>query len=250
MDAKDAELYAEENREILLGIQRSLNALATTFSDEIRNLPEPLKSLEVSGKVQVNTEKEIAVSNLGDLEGWLWQLSDTVTLAIKNSAPEPLKSLTVDNIKDAKADKVKITNLGELKKELDKLADVIVTNKPIVQIDKQEVKMPKSATDYVSVRLTDGKRFYNALQAVAQAVSGAGETDPLVGYQICERDDTSYPHYFGYAKTNGDWYIMRETSAGAYRFSKGAPQANGGGLFSDAWTDRANLTYNYVYEVF
>lgn len=174
MDAKDAELYAEENREILLGIQRSLNALATTFSDEIRNLPEPLKSLEVSGKVQVNTEKEIAVSNLGDLEGWLWQLSDTVTLAIKNSAPEPLKSLTVDNIKDAKADKVKITNLGELKKELDKLADVIVTNKPIVQIDKQEVKMPKSATDYVSVRLTDGKRFYNALQAVTQAVAGIG----------------------------------------------------------------------------
>ena len=64
-----------------------------------------------------------------------------------------------------------------------------------------------------------------------------------------DRQDQKYHHNYGFAKNNGSWYIMRESS-GAYRYSKGAPQFNGGGLYSDAWTDRANLTYDYIFEVF
>lgn len=70
------------------------------------------------------------------------------------------------------------------------------------------------------------------------------ESHPTDGYEITEIDDTSSPAYYGFLKKNGYWYIMKEDSTGAYRYSKGTSD------FSTNWTNRASLTYNYFNTVF
>ncbi len=70
------------------------------------------------------------------------------------------------------------------------------------------------------------------------------ESHPTDGYEITELDDSSSPAYYGFLKKTGAWYIMKEDSTGAYRYSKGASD------FSTNWEDRENLEYNYFDSVF
>ena len=70
------------------------------------------------------------------------------------------------------------------------------------------------------------------------------EAHPTDGYEITEIDDASSPSYYGFLKKNGYWYIMREDSSGAYRYTKGTSD------FSTNWTNRASLTYDYFNSIF
>ncbi|OGD83148.1 hypothetical protein A2572_03825 [Candidatus Collierbacteria bacterium RIFOXYD1_FULL_40_9] len=70
------------------------------------------------------------------------------------------------------------------------------------------------------------------------------EAHPTDGYKITEIDDTSSPAYYGFVKKSGNWYIMREDSSGAYRYTKGTTS------FSTNWTNRASLTYDYFNSIF
>lgn len=70
------------------------------------------------------------------------------------------------------------------------------------------------------------------------------EEHPTDGYEIADIDDTSSPAYYGFLKSNGSWYIMREDSSGAYRYCKGSS------TFSTNWTNRATLTYDYFNSIF
>ncbi len=70
------------------------------------------------------------------------------------------------------------------------------------------------------------------------------EAHPTDGYEITEIDDTSSPAYYGFLKKNGYWYIMKEDSTGAYRYSKGTT------AFTTNWTNRASLTYDYFNSIF
>lgn len=67
---------------------------------------------------------------------------------------------------------------------------------------------------------------------------------PTDGYKISEIDDVSSPSYYGFVEKTGAWFIMKEDSSGAYRYTKGD---NG---FSTNWTNRTSLTYGYFDEIF
>ena len=70
------------------------------------------------------------------------------------------------------------------------------------------------------------------------------EKTPTDGYAITEIDDGS-PSYYGYVDKNGNWYITKEdTLTGQYRYAKGETS------FSDNWTGRASLTYDYFSNTF
>lgn len=70
------------------------------------------------------------------------------------------------------------------------------------------------------------------------------EKTPTDGYAITEIDDGT-PSYYGYVDKNGNWYITKEdTSTGQYRYTKGDAS------FSDNWTNRINLTYDYFSNTF
>lgn len=66
---------------------------------------------------------------------------------------------------------------------------------------------------------------------------------PTDGYRITEIDDSTTA-YYGFVDKTGAWFIQREESSGAYRYSKGTTS------FSTNWTNRASLTYDYFDTIF
>ena len=173
----DYELYFEEQRQILLDTKKEIKDLVTLIEHLDESYVAPKDEVKVSGKLEVNTEKQIEVTNLGELNkafiDGLKELEGKVTKAIKENKPEAVKNVAISNIKDAKADKVAITNLDELKKELQDLKkDFIASVEQLdlnVNIEKQE--FPTQANKPIAVRLSDGKSFYNAITTALSGVA-------------------------------------------------------------------------------
>ncbi len=83
-----------------------------------------------------------------------------------------------------------------------------------------------------------------AIKNTAGVQIDPSQEHPTDGYEITEIDDASSPSYYGFLKKNGNWYIMKEDSTGAYRYSKGTT------AFTTNWTNRASLTYDYFNSIF
>lgn len=140
---------------------------------------------------------------------------------------------------------LKITNLGIIEQELKKL------NKANTKAEKY------TKTNPLAVRLSNGREFYDALSTfvtsgIIDSVSkgylestslNTARLSELGAYEISDTDDDAEPNYYGYLKSSGEWYIMKEES-GAYRYAKG----NDG--YTTAWTARASQSYDYFDEVF
>lgn len=236
--------YQEENRQALIDLKKSVDLMADKIKELNDKYVAPKDEVEVRGSVEVNTEPDIEVENLYEVTDALDMLSADITTAIVENSYKPYKEITVKNITEAIPKEVKINNLTELASYFTTLTNTIKSNKPLVNVTKQEVVFPTSPTKPISVRLSDGKAFINQLMAVVGGSGSKVDSDSLVDYQICERDDSASTKYYGYAKMKGDWYIMRESSTGSYRYAKGTTS------FATNWTNRASLTYDYIYEVF
>jgi hypothetical protein len=83
-----------------------------------------------------------------------------------------------------------------------------------------------------------------ALKDSAGTKIDPAEKQPTDGYNISEIDDSALPSYYGFVHKNGNWYIAKEDSSGAYRYTKGSSS------FSTNWTNRASLTYDYFDSIF
>jgi hypothetical protein len=164
MDSRDFELFANENIQLL----KEFNSNFIAFKEI---LAEKKDHINVSGQVEVNTEKSVTVENLDAITESVDQLGETLEKAIAENSYKP-QPIEVANIKDAQAKDVTINNLADIKTYFDSVARAIKENKPIVNITKQEVVFPTDPKKPIAVRLSDGKAFYNA---VVQAIStGAG----------------------------------------------------------------------------
>ena len=78
------------------------------------------------------------------------------------------------------------------------------------------------------------------------APSGTGSfaPSPMEGYKISEIDDNAIT-YYGFTNNGGGWLIMREdTEASSFRYAKGSSN------FPMNWSNRANLDYDYFYNLF
>lgn len=83
-----------------------------------------------------------------------------------------------------------------------------------------------------------------SLQDVNGKTINPAEQQPTDGYQICEIDESDAT-YFGYTNNRGNWYIMKQDlDTGSFRYSRGENN------FPGNWDKRANLTYDYFYNVF
>src|SRR3989344_465058 len=92
--------------------------------------------------------------------------------------------------------------------------------------------IPGSASGQVTLTDTDG----NAINPA--------QNQPLDGYSITEIDDNTIA-YYGFLSKDGAWYIMRaDTINGSFRYTKNKTN------FSDNWTNRENLKYDYYNYVF
>lgn len=175
---KNQELYQEEQRQLLLDLNKGVSILSVKLQEQIDAYEVPAKSLEVSGQVQVNTEKTIEVSNLTELQEAIKNLETTLSTAIVENSYKPVDKVSVSNIKEAMPKDLAITNLKDLEKYFDNISETIKANQPVIEVQKQNLVFPTSAGQPVSVRLSDGKSFYKAVAAIASAgLSKLAETN-------------------------------------------------------------------------
>lgn len=81
------------------------------------------------------------------------------------------------------------------------------------------------------------KAIFSQNDAAAQS---AFQGDALERFRVSDIDDASSTQYYGYIDEVGRWYIMRfDTATKQLRYAKG------GSGYSDNWTDRAALSYEY-----
>ena len=78
----------------------------------------------------------------------------------------------------------------------------------------------------------------------ASSGTSASTPSPMEGYKISEIDDNAIT-YYGFTNNDGGWLIMREdTEASSFRYAKGSSN------FPMNWSNRANLDYDYFYNLF
>ena len=70
------------------------------------------------------------------------------------------------------------------------------------------------------------------------------EKHPTDGYNITEIDDSGIDTYYGYLNKDGAWYIQKEITTGAYRYTKGTSD------FTTNWIGKTGLTYDYFNVIF
>ena len=207
----NADLYAEENRTQLIDTHKAILELHNLIKEQTKQYKAPSDELSVKGDVRVNTETEIDVKNLEEVTKSIDALSEVLSLAIKNNSYKPVELVTVKNIKDAKPDALKITNFNELADYFNKLTKSIQDNQPIVNIAKEAIQFPTSASKPIAVRLSDGKSFYSAMTAAF--TSGTTTlTDIRGGYEynyIDVQQTSSTVETYVYKKDGSDGTIIR-----------------------------------------
>jgi len=263
---KNLELYLEEQRQTFIDLRSDIGELKIAINNSIVKEVEITNKLDVAGEVKVNTEKEVSITNIQDFVAGLDVLSENLSKAIENNAHKPLEAVTVKNIEDAIAKEIKISNFTELKKEFNDLRIAIENNQPVVNVQKQEVVFPTSASNPVSVRLSDGKSFYTA---IASAFSGGMSTSGLattakqddiitaigsIGGSIkyvtlIDETTTTNVTYIGKALPTG---ASISTATAAWQITRIDESAspttiqytNGNLLFDNTFTSLASKTYN------
>jgi len=269
---KGQELLQEEQLDTLKTLVTEINGLKEALTNElvVKQTNNPDK-LEVSGTVKVNTEKEVAITNIEDFTSGLDALGDKLYTIIKESSHKPLDSVTIKNIEQAIAKEIKVSNLSELTRELQAVKQAILDSdkQPIVNVEKQEVVFPTDPKKPMAVRLSDGKSFYTAMTAAVSSgintqnlattakqdeiiaaiasISG-GSSSPLAVYSYIQKDTSGATYkYYGYADANtaGGWAIKRITIA-----TNLAEFITGASDYSTAWGDRATQTYADIWSTF
>jgi hypothetical protein len=167
---KEQELYQEEIREELIRLNNAVDSLKILTEKQLENYTPPKDNVQITGKVLVNTEKEVAITNIESIRDYLVDFSKELTTAIEKSVREPVEEVKIKNITDARTNVVKVSNIKDLATEFEKIRKSIDNIKPAqVNVEKQEVVFPRNANQAIAVRLSDGKSFYNA---ITSAVSG------------------------------------------------------------------------------
>lgn len=185
MDDKAHELYQEEIRAELIKLNQTVAQLEEITEKQLLTYQPPKDQVEVKGKIEVNTEKAVEITNLEAVRDYLGELSDNLTSAIEKSVREPVNVVTIKNIAEAKSETVKVTNLGELTKQFQAIVDSIKQlPTPVVNVEKQTLELPYSATKPLAVRLSDGKSFYNAIATAVAQGAGAAQLKNVAGQFI------------------------------------------------------------------
>ena len=96
-------------------------------------------------------------------------------------------------------------------------------------------------------KLQDDRRVYldsggNIIYPVMPVDENGSAIGNLLKYSISEIDDDASPNYYGFERSNGAWYILKETispGANTYRYAAGSSD------LATSWGNRATtVTYD------
>ena len=73
--------------------------------------------------------------------------------------------------------------------------------------------------------------------------------EALPEFATQDSQEGEYPRYWGFARKDGKWYIVKGTSTGGVESYRFACLSNNPLIasYSAAWTARVTLTYDYIY---
>lgn len=183
----DLHLYHEEQRKKLIDLHESIQELSGLLKQQLDQYTPPPSEVGVKGEVEVtNPQSQVNVENLNEVVQSVSDLEKTLTKAIEDNSYQPLDEVTVKNISEAKSESIHVDNLSELKSYFDSLTQSIHDNQPIVE--KQEVVFPKSPSEAIPVRLSDGQSFYKAVASLTGggALSFKDQNNRGVQVQVVE----------------------------------------------------------------
>lgn len=245
MDEKSIELYNEEQLSLLKGLRDDIVGLKDVITGKIAiNVTNP-DEITVSGKVEVNTEKEVSITNMNEFVSGLDKLAQNLELTLKKLTPTD--TVTVKNIQDAIAKELRISNLGDLKSDLQAIKQAIIDNQAIVNVTEKAISWPQLAKDAIPVRLSDGKSFYKAMMSAIASGGGTSSTTATASYTYIQKDTTSDAtyKYYGYMDKNNSWYIKR-----IHKTTNLALFAKNDINYTENWNSRTSLTYGTYGDVF
>jgi hypothetical protein len=167
-------------------------------------------------------------------------------------------------------EEVVVTNLSELKASLDAILKQLKTANKVEPTVVPAPEVFVDAPDFAPLlaTFTEGlARVEAAIKAIPQpvdddtavleAVNGTTSaiqslrfpipnviTDPLIRYKVADVDDTGTVKYYGMVANDGGWLVMKEDDTAnpkTFRY------ATASGSYPSNWTNRASLTYDYLY---
>lgn len=224
-----------DNSEII----QSLEKLSEVFTNKISELEEKIAGLELT--TNVTTQQHTIETKDIDLE--------PVIEAIRKNRTE----VNVEKFDDTK----QIEKLEDIKGEFVKL------EKRIDQLRKEQIKVPvqkagkkTDPSEFVPVRLTNGKRFYEAVSELATAIQRVGVLDNHgrtitveSNYkQLIEYDVNNNPIYVGMAEpstaTGSLLWQIKKITYDASNNPTAVEWADGNDSFDNEWDERATYTYS------
>lgn len=234
----------------------TLNKVEVTNQKDFPNFPESIKVSNLSDKVRVLNLNPI-VDGLEDLNKEIKKIK--LNPEIKVSTPK----VTVPKITLPKQP-TPIVNLHEKEVDLSALKDLI----------EFWQSLTKSAKKSLSVRLTDGKKFYKAVDEVVEAVTAnnashfqfysGGEARPIVNrnseltvttsetWDINNSDKVSTTlEYIGEESVDGKWRIRKISKSGTVTTVGYASIKNNTDItdYEDAWEGRIDLIFGRSSEI-
>lgn len=282
------------------------SVLSHTFPVKVIN---PQESVKVSGEVKVTNQIKLdeLSKKLDSLKQAVISYKAPDKIEVKNfpkwDFPKEIKVSNLNNKAEVSNLGVVVNALGEVKKAVNNLKlnpEIKVEPKieppivnlpkqdpPIVNLQEKEVDLSAlkdllefwqsltvNAKKSLSVRLSDGKDFYKAMDRLAEVVTantstgfqyyGGGEARAIVNKNNelqATISETWYANdtdevdqnltYHGEESVEGKWRIYKvviDGSTTSYRYAtvKNNPDIGG---YDEAWSNRAELSYDFVKNV-
>ena len=161
------DLQFEELRQIWLDSKKVAEQTQEKIQLLLESYEKPHAIQKVEGRLEVNTEKNVNVENLHALKGYFENISEQISKTIENNSHKPLSEIKVLNFPEPPKN-IDIKNADAITRPIIEAINKIDTA-PEVIVQKQDIQFPTTPRNPISVRLSDGKSFYNA---ISQAVAG------------------------------------------------------------------------------
>lgn len=221
-----------------------------------------------------NTDELVALDKLGtSLEALIEKVDriepkvEVTTQEYKHSEVDlsPLLKAIKDNkveVKEVKQDNDGvILKLQDVEDQTNKMSkklssDIVKVQKSLDRIPVQKAGSKTDPSEYIPVRLTDGREFYKAIDKMVTALAGsaaatATEQEALSLYGLNDSVVSGSITYLGMEKADGTWCVQEidTTSGTVFRY---ATVGNNPAYttYATAFAARASLTYDYYSEVF
>jgi hypothetical protein len=237
-------IITESNRIDLSPLKEALLSLGEKLDQLPKSFPEIPKDVSVSNlsDIEIPEQKEIDFSSVIKAINNIKMVAEAPQVTV-NTDLDPLKKEITNVVKSIKAIKfpeIPKTDLSKVEKKLD------VSNRILKDIYEKPVGGGGSGSSWPAVNSEGLAQPLTIDDNGALQITGSitASASTLADYSVNDMTDT----YFGFTKPDGTWLLKKvlDTSVGYATVSNNGTVTS----YTDAWTNKATLTYERFDEAF